>query len=96
MTTLLIPSQLSGEYHLTSSITRKQYFAELKREAVRLADDSKKGDSAVERELGLYQDMAQGRGILLALRESDYANPDKPTLANGLKLSCLSCRGTLS
>lgn len=37
------------------STSRKRYDAEFKREAVRLADDSEKGDSAIERELGLYQ-----------------------------------------
>lgn len=37
------------------SITRKRYDAEFKREAVRLAEDSEKGDSAIERDLGLYQ-----------------------------------------
>ena len=34
---------------------RKRYDSEYKRNAVRLADGSDKGDNAVERELGLYQ-----------------------------------------
>jgi transposase len=34
---------------------RKRYDSEFKRNAVRLADSSDKGDNAVERELGLYQ-----------------------------------------
>lgn len=37
------------------SVSRKSYDSEFKREAVRLADSSEKSDSAVERELGLYQ-----------------------------------------
>lgn len=37
------------------SASRKSYDAEYKREAVRLADNSERGDSAIERELGLYQ-----------------------------------------
>ena len=37
------------------SIKRKRYDAEFKREAVRLAEESDKGDSAIERDLGLYQ-----------------------------------------
>jgi transposase-like protein len=37
------------------SASRKSYDSEYKREAVRLADGSEKGDSAVGRELGLYQ-----------------------------------------
>ena len=37
------------------STSRKSYDSEFKREAVRLADGSEKGDSAIERELGLYQ-----------------------------------------
>ena len=37
------------------SISKKRYDAGFKREAVRLADNSEKGDSAIERELGLYQ-----------------------------------------
>ncbi|MBU8920263.1 MAG: transposase [Bacteroidales bacterium] len=35
--------------------SKKRYDAEFKRGAVRLADNSEKGDSAIERELGLYQ-----------------------------------------
>ena len=35
--------------------SKKRYDAEFKREAVRLADNSEKGDSRIERELGLYQ-----------------------------------------
>ncbi len=35
--------------------SKKRYDAEFKRETVRLADDSDKGDSTIERELGLYQ-----------------------------------------
>ena len=34
---------------------KKRYDAEFKRETVRLADNSEKGDSAIERELMLYQ-----------------------------------------
>lgn len=34
---------------------KKSYDVEFKREAVRLADNSEKGDSTIERELGLYQ-----------------------------------------
>jgi len=34
---------------------KKRYDAEFKREAVRLADNMERGDSAIERELGLYQ-----------------------------------------
>ena len=34
---------------------RKRYDTEFKRNAVRLADSSEKGDSVVERELGVYQ-----------------------------------------
>ncbi len=37
------------------SASKKRYDAEFKREAVRLADNSEKGDSRIERELGLYQ-----------------------------------------
>ena len=37
------------------SISKKRYDAGFKREAVRLADNSEKGDSAIERELMLYQ-----------------------------------------
>ena len=37
------------------SSSKKRYDSEFKREAVRLADNSEKGDSALERELGLYQ-----------------------------------------
>ena len=37
------------------SSSKKRYDAEFKRETVRLADNSEKGDSAIERELGLYQ-----------------------------------------
>jgi transposase len=37
------------------SESRKSYDSEFKREAVRLADGSEKGDSVIERELGLYQ-----------------------------------------
>ena len=37
------------------SSSRKQYDSEFKREAVRLADSSERSDSAIERELGLYQ-----------------------------------------
>ena len=37
------------------STSRESYDSEFKREAVRLADGSEKGDSAIERELGLYQ-----------------------------------------
>jgi transposase-like protein len=36
------------------SSSKKRYDAEFKLEAVRLADNSEKGDSAIERELGLY------------------------------------------
>lgn len=35
--------------------SKKRYDGEFKREAVRLADNSEKGDSTIERELGLYQ-----------------------------------------
>lgn len=35
--------------------SKKRYDAEFKRETVRLANDSDKGDSTIERELGLYQ-----------------------------------------
>ena len=35
--------------------SKKRYDGEFKREAVRLADNSDKGDSTIERELGLYQ-----------------------------------------
>lgn len=34
---------------------RKRYDSEFKRNAVRLADSTDRGDSSVERELGLYQ-----------------------------------------
>ncbi len=37
------------------STSKKRYDAEFKRETVRLADNSEKGDSTIERELGLYQ-----------------------------------------
>ena len=35
--------------------SKKSYDAEFKRETVRLADNSERGDSRIERELGLYQ-----------------------------------------
>lgn len=37
------------------STSKKRYDVEFKRETVCLADNSEKGDSAIERELGLYQ-----------------------------------------